>query len=191
MICFSFYCSDWVISATLFYASMIHSSVSADLQLIPYTVFFISVIVFFSSDFSALFKFSLCWSFHCIPLFCLWVRWVFFGSWHWTSYLVDYLPPFHLGFFVWGFVLFFWNIFLSLHTLPSCVSFYILVRSVMFPCFEGVALCKGCPLGPPSSPEASTPGVSPLRGSLICVWATIGVNLLIFSTVFLCGFEAQ
>lgn len=61
-----FFCSEWVISTTLSYRSLMYSSVSPNLLLIPSCVFFIAVIVFFISDYyffifsKCLLKFSLC-----------------------------------------------------------------------------------------------------------------------------------
>lgn len=48
-----FFCSEWVISTTLSYRSLMYSSVSPNLLLIPSCVFFISVAVFFSSPVSS------------------------------------------------------------------------------------------------------------------------------------------
>ena len=45
---FKFCCFNWVISTTLSFRPLIHSSASSNLLLTPSSVFFISVIVFFS-----------------------------------------------------------------------------------------------------------------------------------------------
>ena len=47
---FNFYCSDCVISNILYSRLLIHYSVTTNLLLIPSSVFLISVVVFFSSD---------------------------------------------------------------------------------------------------------------------------------------------
>ena len=47
---FSFYCSDWGVSIILSSSSLMHLFVSLSLLLVPSSVFFISVIVFVSSD---------------------------------------------------------------------------------------------------------------------------------------------
>ena len=65
-ICISLGCSDWIISIILSFRSLMLSSVSPYLLLIPSSVSFISIIVFFSSDWfffefsSSLLKFLLC-----------------------------------------------------------------------------------------------------------------------------------
>ena len=81
---FFFCCCDWVFSTILSSKSLIPSSVSSDVLLISYSVFFISVIVFLISDWSfflfsisILCFLSLCWSSHWVELF--------FPCIHWTS----------------------------------------------------------------------------------------------------------
>ena len=111
---FAFCFSVWVISTILSSMSFMHYSVSPNLLLIPSSVFFITVIVFFSSDWlffifsKSLLKFSLCSS------ISSWVWWVFLWPLLWTLCQVNYLSPFHRVYF-WGFIFsFIWNLFLCL-----------------------------------------------------------------------------
>ena len=58
LICLTFWCSDYLISLTLFFRSLMCSYLSPNLLLIPSSVFFISVIVFLSSDFLIFYTFQ-------------------------------------------------------------------------------------------------------------------------------------
>ena len=49
-ICFPFHCYDWVIFIILPFRLLMHSCISPNLLLIPSSIFFISLTVFFSSD---------------------------------------------------------------------------------------------------------------------------------------------
>ena len=77
-ILFPFFCLVAVISTTPSLSLLIHFSVSFSLQLIPSSVFFISVTVFFSSLFSLLYFLSLCLISYWFYFFFSQVQWAFF-----------------------------------------------------------------------------------------------------------------
>lgn len=109
---------------------------TSDLLLIPSRVFFLSVIVFFSSNWFSfafsLLRFSLCSSIllNSVSIF--------------MTITLNYSSLFssisHLSCSL------IWNIFLCSFCLILC-CFYVLNRSDTSPTLKGVALCRRCPVG--------------------------------------------
>ena len=182
--CFSFCCSDWVISIILSSRSFIHSSVSPSLMLILLVYFslqllYSSTLVLFFTFSSSLLKFSLC-------------SYILFPSS--VSILVIDLNSFSgklftslsLGFFS-GFFL-----FLSFETYSPvfsfCLHFSISVKlheTVTYPSLEGVSLCGSflCSLcvptgfGGKAGSEVSTVTSSPRVCCHLSPWWETGLEM--------------
>ena len=119
---------------------LIYSSVASDLLLIPSSMLFISVIVFFSSS-------------HCVhPLFS-WVHRTSLWSLDWILYHVDCISPLNLV-LLRRFCLVFFFFFLSLATYSSVSSFclilcaYLCVLDWSLLSLGEVTLCRRHPMGP-------------------------------------------
>lgn len=121
------------------------SSISFNLLLISFSIFFISVLVVFLKVYCFLYFLSLFWmSCWITPFFSpVWLAslWLFL----WTLYLFFFFQS-----FFWGFVLFVHleRINSSSFCLTFRVSFYVLGTSVISPSSERMAFCRKCFVGP-------------------------------------------
>ena len=106
---------------------VIFSSASSGLLLNPCSIFYSSVIVFFSSVTSLYFSY-LCWSFSLCSFILLPVRWPFYDH-YWTPYQPDYLI--YVSLMSFGEVLscsLIWNIFLSFFILVDFLCWFLYSR---------------------------------------------------------------
>ena len=85
------FCCSLIISNCLSSISLIHSSLSSSLLLIPWSVFFISVICSSVLICSFLYFLGLCWSSHWVPPFFSQAWKAFLWLLLWTLYQVNYL----------------------------------------------------------------------------------------------------
>ena len=96
-----------------------------------------------------------------------------------NSYLVDYLCPFHLGFFSFLELYYF---FVSSFWLSFCARFCVLEISSTSPGLQRVALCRRCPVGPSGTVLSGhragcSVGVAYGLGRVHCVCCPVVVRL--------------
>lgn len=152
-----------------FYYRVFHiadcSSISFNLLLILFSIFFISVLVVFLKVYCFLYFLSLFWMSYWIPPFFspVWLAslWLFL----WTLYLFFFFfSPFSevlCCLFIWK------ELISSSFCLTFCVSFYVLGTSAISPSFERMTFCRKCFVGPSGAIPLVT-GARCSRGYPLC-----------------------